>query len=79
MTDIRSALAEMVRLRSAVDRRLDPAWAEALDKARAALAAPVAQPYYPSLLPVIQWLENGGDPLEAAKELRVYQDGIGSN
>jgi hypothetical protein len=45
MTDpIRSALAEMVRLRSAVDRRLDPAWADALDNARAALAAPVAQP-----------------------------------
>lgn len=26
-----------------------------------------------NLMPVIQWLENGCDPLEAAKELRVYQ------
>lgn len=25
-----------------------------------------------NLLPVIQWLENGCDPKEAAKELRIY-------
>lgn len=29
-----------------------------------------------NLMPVIQWLENGCDPLEAAKELRIYQAGI---
>lgn len=28
---------------------------------------------FPNLLPVIQWLENGCDPQEAAKELRAYQ------
>lgn len=27
----------------------------------------------PSLMPVILWLENGCDPLEAARELRAYQ------
>ncbi len=26
-----------------------------------------------NLTPVIQWLENGCDPMEAAKELRLYQ------
>jgi len=25
------------------------------------------------LMPVINWLENGCDPIEAAKELRIYQ------
>ena len=30
----------------------------------------------PNLLPVIQWLGNGCDPKEAAKELRVYQQMI---
>ena len=30
-----------------------------------------------NLIPVIQWLENGCDPLEAAKELRVYQATLG--
>lgn len=29
-----------------------------------------------NLAPVIQWLENGCDPKEAAKELRIYQDAI---
>lgn len=29
---------------------------------------------FPDLTPVIQWLEAGCDPLEAAKELRIYQD-----
>jgi hypothetical protein len=28
---------------------------------------------FPNLLPVIQWLESGGDPKEAAMELRIYQ------
>lgn len=27
----------------------------------------------PDLRPVIQWLENGCDPKEAAKELQIYQ------
>jgi hypothetical protein len=27
----------------------------------------------PNLKPVIDWLENGCDPLAAAKELRIYQ------
>lgn len=29
--------------------------------------------YLPDLTPVITWLENGCDPLEAAKELRLLQ------
>jgi hypothetical protein len=28
---------------------------------------------FPNLRPVIDWLENGCDPKEAAKELRIYQ------
>jgi hypothetical protein len=28
---------------------------------------------YPNLQPVIDWLERGCDPIEAAKELRLYQ------
>ena len=28
----------------------------------------------PNLQPVINWLENGCDPKEAAKELRIYQE-----
>ncbi len=31
---------------------------------------------FPNLVPVIAWLENGCDPKEAAKELRVYQHQI---
>jgi len=27
----------------------------------------------PNLQPVIDWLERGCDPIEAAKELRIYQ------
>ena len=27
---------------------------------------------FPDLMPVINWLENGCDPKEAAKELRLY-------
>ena len=33
--------------------------------------SPTSEP--PSLMPVILWLENGCDPLEAAKELRHYE------
>ena len=28
---------------------------------------------YPNLQPVIDWLERGCDPIEAARELRIYQ------
>lgn len=31
---------------------------------------------WPKLAPVISWLENGCDPQEAAKELRVYEAAI---
>lgn len=30
--------------------------------------------YFPDLTPVITWLENGCNPLDAAKELRLYRD-----
>lgn len=31
---------------------------------------------FPDLGPVITWLENGCDPKEAAKELRLYKEAI---
>ena len=31
---------------------------------------------FPNLDPVIAWLENGCDPREAAKELRLYNEAI---
>lgn len=31
---------------------------------------------FPNLSPVIAWLENGCDPKEAAKELRIYMTAI---
>jgi hypothetical protein len=31
---------------------------------------------FPNLDPVIAWLENGCDPREAAKELRLYKQAI---
>lgn len=34
---------------------------------------------FPNLLPVIQWLERGCDPKEAAKELRIYQQMLAHN
>jgi len=43
-------------------------------KACAALAAPAPGLVAPDLSPVIDWLENGCDPKEAAKELRIYRD-----
>jgi hypothetical protein len=33
----------------------------------------------PDFSPVIAWLENGCDPKEAAKELRIYQQRMRSN
>jgi len=53
--------------------------ARAVEKlARAAYAAGVAaeRKKWPNLDPVINWLENGCDPKEAAKELRRYADAI---
>ena len=43
----------------------------ALKQAQPVKQEPVA---CPNLQPVINWLENGCDPKEAAKELRIYQD-----
>lgn len=46
----------------------------ALDKARERLHHIAnAGKVMPNLWPVINWLENGGDPKEAAKELRIYE------
>ena len=42
----------------------------------AALVAAAEREQWPNLNPVIQWLENGCDPKEAAKELRHYAAAI---
>jgi len=42
----------------------------------AELVAKVEREQWPNLNPVIQWLENGCDPKEAAKELRHYAAAI---
>lgn len=57
---------------------IDDAWQERGDwmplvQAFADLVQAAERQRFPNLLPVIQWLENGCDPKEAAKELRVYQ------
>jgi len=44
---------------------------ECWEKAQPVKQEPVA---YLNLQPVINWLENGCDPKEAAKELRIYQE-----
>ena len=44
--------------------------------AHAAQAVAAERARWPNLAPVIAWLENGCDPQEAAKELRVYQAAI---
>lgn len=46
-----------------------------LEDAEAAIKAAVAaeRAKFPDLMHVILWLENGCDPKEAAKELRIYQ------
>lgn len=41
--------------------------------AEVARAVEAERAKFPNLMPVIQWLENGCDPKEAAKELRFYQ------
>jgi len=42
----------------------------------AALVAAAERKEWPNLDPVITWLENGCDPKEAAKELRIYAAAI---
>ena len=42
----------------------------------AALVAAAEREEWPNLDPVITWLENGCDPKEAAKELRIYAAAI---
>jgi hypothetical protein len=42
----------------------------------AELVAAAEREQWPNLNPVIQWLENGCDPKEAAKELRHYAAAI---
>lgn len=44
-------------------------------ESEAAIPSPEGAPQtaLPNLMPVIAWLENGCDPMEAAKELRIYQ------
>jgi hypothetical protein len=42
----------------------------------AALVAAAEREKWPNLDPVINWLENGCDPKEAAKELRLYAAAI---
>ena len=42
----------------------------------AAIVRAAERKEWPNLEPVINWLENGCDPKEAAKELRLYADAI---
>ena len=56
-----------------IDRHADD-WNEVGEMANAWLRA-----NQPDLSPVIAWLENGCDPKEAAKELRIYQQRMRSN
>jgi hypothetical protein len=42
----------------------------------AAAVATAERKEWPNLDPVITWLENGCDPKEAAKELRIYAAAI---
>jgi hypothetical protein len=42
----------------------------------AAIVAAAERKEWPNLDPVITWLENGCDPKEAAKELRIYAAAI---
>ena len=50
-------------------------WPENLERF-AALVAAAERKEWPNLDPVITWLENGCDPKEAAKELRIYAAAI---
>ena len=51
------------------------AWPEQLSRF-AALVAAAEREAFPDLTAVINWLENGCDPKEAAKELRLYAAAI---
>ena len=60
--------------RQEAQRRLELAQEAAIRHQRdIALAVAAERERFPNLMPVIQWLENGCDPQEAAKELRAYQ------
>ncbi len=50
-------------------------WDEELERF-AALVSAAERKEWPNLNPVITWLENGCDPKEAAKELRIYAAAI---
>ena len=50
-------------------------WLEELERF-AALVAAAEREAFPDLTAVINWLENGCDPKEAAKELRLYAAAI---
>jgi hypothetical protein len=57
------------------ERAVESAYKDLLEKAVAeAIAAERKE--WPNLDPVITWLENGCDPKEAAKELRIYAAAI---
>ena len=61
-------LQDLTEARDAVDRAI------ALQRGR----KPVAEaPTLPNLQPTIDWLERGCDPIQAAKELRIYQARMG--
>lgn len=55
-----------------------PCWALRRDDGRRVTADEMFEIIHaiPNLEPVISWLENGRDPKEAAKELRIYQHRI---
>ena len=55
----------------------DPQSKAALDRARERFAG--GGKVMPNLWPVINWLENGCDPKEAAKELRIYEASRGQD
>ena len=54
---------------------VESAYKDLLEKAVAEAVA-AERKEWPNLDPVITWLENGCDPKEAAKELRIYAAAI---
>jgi hypothetical protein len=58
------------------DELLSVSFTEPLLERFAALVAAAEREKWPNLDPVINWLENGCDPKEAAKELRLYAAAI---
>jgi hypothetical protein len=57
------------------ERAVESAYKDLLEKAVAEAVA-AERKEWPNLDPVITWLENGCDPKEAAKELRIYAAAI---